>query len=345
MMTQRMKNVRAKQKSSGPTINVMSGADEAYALPLATMLHSLLANVDSGVSIRLYLIDGGFTARTRRQLTDLVERHPLPVSISWVSTDLSEFARLPTLPYLSPVSYARLKLPGLLPDVDRAIYVDADLVVQGDVLELWQTDVGEAPIGAVQDFGVPTVSAPYGIRAYDELELEPTRKYFNSGVLLIDMTTWRKQHLSERALQYLNEYSDELQIADQEALNVAVQDQWHRLDPTWNLTTEYFTHYKADSCPTHDFGKRGDCRSVDDLPDSAAIVHYTSASKPWNADCDHPLRHLFHTYLHDSGWLGPAGRVGWQARHWMGRAWHSVREHTRPLRRRVSLLTGTPESG
>jgi len=343
MMAQRMKSVRAEQKS-GPTINVISGADEAYALPLATMLHSLLSNVDRRASVQLCLIDGGVTTRTRRRLTDLVKRHHIPVSISWVPTDVSEFAHLPTLPYLSPVSFARLKLPGLLPDVDRAIYVDADLVVQGDVLELWQTDVEGAPIGAVQDFGVPTVSAPYGIRAYDDLELEPTREYFNTGVLLIDLTNWRKQHLSERAFQYLSEYSDELQIADQEALNVAVQDQWHRLDPTWNLTTEYFTNFKAGLSPTHDLGKRRNGRSVDGLPDSAEIVHYTSASKPWNADCDHPLRHLFHKYLHDSAWLSPAGRVRWQTRHWVGRVWHSVREHTRPFRRHIPLLTGTPES-
>ena len=178
-----------------PEINVVTGADEAYALPLATMLHSLLSNVKERASVNLYLMDGGFASATRRRLTRLAKQHDAVLSLEWMVPDVSTFAHLPTLPYLSSVTYARLLLPDLLPDLDRAIYVDADVVVQQDVTDLWQTELDGSPLGAVQDFGVPTVGDSYGIRAYNDLGLAASQEYFNAGVLLLDLTAWRNRRL------------------------------------------------------------------------------------------------------------------------------------------------------
>jgi lipopolysaccharide biosynthesis glycosyltransferase len=330
-----MNNQSAGQDSE---INVVTGADEAYALPLATMLHSLLSNVKERASVNVYLMDGGFTSATRRRLTRLAKQHDAVLSLAWMVPDVSTFADLPTLPYLSPVTYARLLLPDLFPNLDRVIYLDADVVVQEDVTDLWQTELNGAPLGAVQDFGVPTVGAAYGIRAYEDLGLDTSQEYFNAGVLLLDLTAWRDQGLSERAVTYLTDYADELRIADQEALNVAVQDRWHRLNPKWNLTTEFFDARPA-SRPVSRANRGTGALNAGTLPDSAAIVHYTSASKPWTPDCDHPLRHLFQDALHRSGWLTLTQQFGWRARYWLGRAWRSARVHARPLRRHVSVLS------
>ncbi|MGH7426947.1 MAG: glycosyltransferase, partial [Candidatus Methylomirabilaceae bacterium] len=77
--------------------------------------------------------------------------------------------------------------PEILPNrVEKAIYLDSDLVVHGNIAELWGVGLGGKPLLAVQDEGARTVGSPWGLRNYSELGLDPSAMYFNSGVLVFD---------------------------------------------------------------------------------------------------------------------------------------------------------------
>jgi lipopolysaccharide biosynthesis glycosyltransferase/predicted O-methyltransferase YrrM len=112
--------------------------------------------------------------------------------------------------------------PSLLP-VERILYLDADVLVRRDLKEIWKTDMGGKPIGAVRDIAFP-IGHP-GLP-----EVNRGRIYFNSGVLLVDLLLIR-QRLPEmkNALATLQETL----YKDQDFLNIFFPD-FYQLDIVWN---------------------------------------------------------------------------------------------------------------
>jgi len=336
--------------SSGP-LAVVTGADEGYAPHLAAMLHSLVQNATSDRRLRLYVFDGGIEPESRRRLTDLAQSGEGAVEVTWLRPSPSAFADLPTLPYISAVTYYRLLIPDLLPStLDRALYLDADVIVERDVSALWALDLGDDAVAAAPDFGVPVVGAPLGIKYHEELGLPATHPYFNAGVLLMNLEVWRRDQITEQVFRHLQEYRDALTLADQEALNAVLARRWRSLDGRWNQTTELHT-----SRDRRDETK-DDVQSSGSEPTAAPfIIHYTSSRKPWHPDCRHPLRHRYLHYLRSSGWYSPLqwwkwygtlqlARMGWAARYYTRSFRASI--HPRLVRQpRSSFEAGSAKGG
>jgi lipopolysaccharide biosynthesis glycosyltransferase len=69
---------------------------------------------------------------------------------------------------------------------------------------------------------------------YAELGIPPSNRYFQSGVLVINLKRWRERNVSERVFHYLAQHKDRVQFLDQGALNAVLFDDWFRLDQRWN---------------------------------------------------------------------------------------------------------------
>src|ERR1041384_4150254 len=121
--------------SSDPII-MACGADDAYAMPLAVTVRSLLDNLEREASVRLFVIDGGLSEESKKRLRESWPADRLRVE--WLKPDLSTLDGVKTSGHIPITSYFRLLVPDLLPaDVERAIYLDSDLVVLGNLAKLW----------------------------------------------------------------------------------------------------------------------------------------------------------------------------------------------------------------
>jgi len=121
-------------------------------------------------------------------------------------------------------------------------------------------------VAAVPEPTLPVMANP---RTYERLRdphLDPTVPYFNAGVLIIDLDSWRRAHVGERALSFIAQYRPALM--DQDALNAVVSGQWLELDPMWNTITYWFR-------------SRSRQRRYSALLRRARIVHYAGHRKPW----------------------------------------------------------------
>lgn len=86
--------------------------------------------------------------------------------------------------HITQAMYYRYLFADMLPKtVTRLIYLDADIICKGNILPLWQTDLQGKVLGAVRDWGEA--------KSCDRIGLKNGR-YFNSGVLLLDLTKWRQ---------------------------------------------------------------------------------------------------------------------------------------------------------
>lgn len=160
--------------------------------------------------------------------------------------------------YAAAVYYYRAFIARLFPQYDKAIYIDSDVVVLGDIGELFKIDLGENVIAARPD---PKVAGIKVFSDYVENALGVSaQEYVNSGVLLMDLKKLRKMHYITKMTDLIREYNADLVAPDQDYLNVVLRGKIMYLDEKWNA------------------------QAGDDLPEDVKLVHYNLMKKPWFDD-------------------------------------------------------------
>jgi lipopolysaccharide biosynthesis glycosyltransferase len=179
------------------SIVVVCASDNNYAMPLAVTMRSAIENLNPAYRILFYIIDGGISISNKRKILRSlipnkceVEFIQIPDSLIKDVTEAHELVEKDidkSKPaYISIASFYRLLIPELLPKhIDKAMYLDCDLVIKKDLSELWQTEFGEHHILAVRDAWIPNISSFEGKLNYQVLGIDPTAPYFNAGVLLM----------------------------------------------------------------------------------------------------------------------------------------------------------------
>jgi lipopolysaccharide biosynthesis glycosyltransferase len=305
------------------SVTVVCGADDRYAMPLTVTLRSALDGLADDRQLVAYVIDGGIRPRNRTRMLDSLD--PERSRVYFVPADPGAFSDAVVSPgHISVATYYRIAVPRLLPpEVERAIYLDSDLVVLGDLGALFDTDLDDRPLAATVDVAVPTVSAPFGLRNYRELGLVPDVPYFNAGVLAMDLDRWRRDDVTGRAFAYLKSHGDQIRFWDQDVLNAVLAGDFRTLDPRWNQLPFVF-----DANRRMPFGPD----VLERLLSDPWIVHFATASKPWQLSCAHPRRDLFFAALDRTAW------AGWRPRRTLAetRAGRAVTRLQRSMRVRVS---------
>jgi lipopolysaccharide biosynthesis glycosyltransferase len=277
-------------------LHVAAACDESYAMPLAAMIASLAANLSVSRSACVHVLQRRLSTSLRTKIEESVCRDS--VRIDWIDINdnclRSLVNTLRSFDTVSLESYYRLLLPDVLPqELDKVIYLDSDLVVHQDISKLWDLEIANTSLLAVPELfpASERVSSSAGIRLYRELELPSELKFFNSGVMLINLKKWRHEHVSAQALIYLDAAAQYLRWHDQEALNAVLAGDWTELDSRWNVTM-------------HAVRSSAETRRYADLIQNPYIVHFNSARKPWQPDFSLGFQDLFYHYLDSTAWKG-----------------------------------------
>jgi lipopolysaccharide biosynthesis glycosyltransferase len=283
-------------------IVVACTADQGYVMPLAAMLTSLVAHLDGRRALSVYVIDAGIPPADRDRLAASLES--AKVGIQWIPSRSGARPELPAWGRLQPAVYERLALPDYLPDsVSKAIWLDCDLLSEQDLSRLWDTDIGDRFALAVQDMIVPYVSSPMGVARHSELGIRGSSKYFNAGVMAVNLDLWREHRVAERVMDYLWHHWEDVVFLEQEGLNVVLAGKWGELDPRWNQNAGVSgrSFYKP---------KHMDETTYERVVRDPWIVHFTGSLKPWSVYGDSRSRALYFSYLDRTPWAGYRPRRG-----------------------------------
>lgn len=232
-------------------ISIVVASDNHYAILIGALLKSIEVNHKTSEHIDFYIIDDGISTKNRRKITESINSSF--ISIHWLlsSTIVPEGITIPVDKSAFPLTtYLRIFSPYVLPEeVERIIYLDVDTIVMTDISQLWHTDLKSYVIGAVIDVGKTVDCTWGGIPNYRELGLAPTTKYFNAGIMLIDVVKWKEQDISRKVIDALRIYKKHVVLVDQYGLNVVFANGWLELDPKWNWfatfphDTPYIIHF------------------------------------------------------------------------------------------------------
>ena len=243
-------------------VPIFFSVNDAYSPFLATAIHSIRENASPEFDYNIHILTDDISAENRRKLSGLgterfrIHFHPLTELLRAIPA-VEKLSQHCFGAFSSLTIYFRLFMPDLFPQYDKGIYLDADLVVPGDISRLYREPLGRRLVGAVADYSIQKI-APF-MQYIDQYVGVDHRNYVNSGVLLLNMKRLREVNLTGRFLGWVEKYGLETVAPDQDYLNALCWDCIHYLDPDWNAMPS-------------------ECLSVMDDPQ---IIHFNLASKPW----------------------------------------------------------------
>jgi lipopolysaccharide biosynthesis glycosyltransferase len=293
--------------SSNNPLILVCAADDNYAMQIAITIRSVLENLGSDRKVVQYIIDGGIKEHNKRKILQAID--PERCHVNWLSNPDALIAKVEGLnnlhlgdssaaAHLTIATYYRILIPELLPhQYQKVIYLDCDLVINGDLGKLWDIEMGDNYLLAVQDQAAPYVSSAAGLMNYQALGIAADAKYFNAGVLVINLEKWRSERIDSQLLEYLKNYQDFIRWHDQDALNGVLAGKWGELDPRWNQMPQIYSYSSWQDSPFSE-------TTYNNIVRDPYIIHFSSSSKPWNSREKHPYMHLFFKYLDLTPWSG-----------------------------------------
>lgn len=244
------------------TVSLFFTAD-IYTLPyLSVALQSVRDNASRNAVYDAYVLHEGIAP-------DALTR------LSYLQTDNFSIRFYETNESIRSGDCIPLQIARMFPDLNKALYLHCDVVVTSDVAELFAYDLGDDPVGAVPDETVLTT--PY-LREYAESVLGiPAPRYYNTGVLLLNLRALRNECISDAP--YVSRPADEYFSPEQERFNELFSERVRRLPQIWN---------KMPLLPLDDLRPR--------------LVHFSQTRKPWRRN-GVPYREYFWKYAARSAFL------------------------------------------
>ncbi len=263
-------------------IPVFLAADDNYAPFVATTMASILKNTKSHIDF--YVLSNKISKINQQKIKNTKNFFPNSrFSVRFREIDMEKFEKFNGgFSHITITAYARWMIPDLYPNLNKAIYLDDDIIVVGDIAELYNQNLEGNIVGAVHD--VSDIS-PNGPSRYNLLKRYGKFKneyVWNSGVYLIDCKKWRENDITRKLIAQKQEIIDyhkkhnlKLGSADQDTLNVILQD-YKALPLKYNVHPFAINECKKRNNCSQLLGQEGD-----ELFRDATIIHYTSPVKPW----------------------------------------------------------------
>ena len=269
-------------------IHIACCSNEKLAPIFGVVVTSIGINVTSD-DVTIHLVHNSLKPRTVKRLQKIADKYKVELDFKQIDTDILKDCYFDKSKHYGDIMmFARLLLSSVLPDLDKIIYLDCDIVVLKDLQSLWNLDISD----------VAVAMAP-GLTFEDKKSLNrlgmTSGYYLNSGVILMNLDYWRKHDVQNRIFSYILEKGDKLIYNDQDALNSILQNEHEELHIKYNFSYYYFHRligvlYKEK------------IHEIIEARDNPIIFHYFGPLKPWSLGAYLPGKELFIKYQKLSGW-------------------------------------------
>lgn len=256
------------------SVPIFFATDDNYAPYLAVSIASLLSNASKEYIYDIHILTSQMSDDNRLRISAIATDNS-KIVFDDVGEKMRAIAdKISLRDYYSVATYYRIFIAEMFPEYDKAIYIDSDTVILGDISVMYNTDIGDHLVGAIQD-DVMLIDI-FG--RYSEVVLGiDSNKYFNAGVLLMNLKLFRSTDMEGRFLSLISKRRFPV-AQDQDCLNLLCKDLVYYFTFEWNLD------------PIDLFKDR-----------SPSIIHYKMHRRPWHYDGVLFGEH-FWDYTHMSGY-------------------------------------------
>ena len=250
-------------------INIAFCINNGYVPQLLTVLTSVMKNTTRDV--HAYIFSSDLDGISRAMITKLNSAfNKLHVSIVPVNSD--ELNKLPrNIDYISAETYYRYLVADFLPDLSKILYMDADIIVNGDLGPLYDMDISDNYIAGAHDAYIADINHK------PTIDFKGSDLYVNAGVLLMNLERIRADKMGQKWIDATTELANKIKFQDQDIINITCRGKIGELDSIYNYTSHnILTEPKK-------FRR-------------AVIIHYTGKNKPWLPDSRHKMKSVWIKY-------------------------------------------------
>ena len=185
-------------------------------------------------------------------------------------------------------TYYRILLPEILPEAQKVLYLDCDLIVRANLSELWETNIEGCAFACVKD-RKDNIKERVKTLGYSQQD-----SYFNSGVTLMNLDFLRDFGFSEKAFAFISSKRHLLKYVDQCVINAVCHGYFKELSIKWNMMVPFFMKLP----PVVEEQRE----NLEKYISNPYIIHYTTEYKPWFKECKHPYKSEYWKYQRLSPW-------------------------------------------
>ncbi len=262
-------------------IPIFFGVDDSYAPFLGVALNSAIKNCSPSRKYKAIVLYQELKESNYEKLKSLetenfaIEFVAMQNELESITDRMSNRLRCD---YFTLTIYFRIFIPAMFPQYEKAIYIDSDVVLNSDIAELYDTEIGDNYIGACSDKSI--VDVPPLVHYVENAVGIKIQNYINSGVLLMDLNKLREKKLETKFLDLLNTYHIDCIAPDQDYINALCKDKIYYLGEEW------------DTMPNENHPELKNPK----------LIHYNLFSKPWCYD-NIQYEDKFWKYAEDSGYI------------------------------------------
>ena len=259
-------------------MNILITVDDNYIDVATKMLYSLKLYNNRLI---IHVIYDNLSSSSIYMLKEFIKENNIG-ELKLYKFDSSKFnLQVVMTKYITKTCYFRLYSPYIIKDVDRLLYLDPDIVCQGSIEELYNTDLGKDILGGCPNM-LRAGYEEYRRKMLRTIDLPPYAEYINSGVLLIDMKKFRDFISQEELTKFLEEKSSLYEFQDQDTINKVFYNKIKILDNNYNYQINATDRWKTDIKKT--------------------LIHYSEIKKPWKNDYDDTYKAIpYYKLLHIMG--------------------------------------------
>ena len=278
-------------------MNIILATDDNYVQHCGVTIKSI---VTFNKDVVFYLLTEGLAQDNIRRLEEIAVINGGSLKICKVPSEIVKYFPMSKVAsdHISLATYYRLFITTLLPaTVEKAIYLDCDMIIRSSLDDLWCTNIEGRPLGAVyQSLGWSDHNDSWG-----RLKIPREYGYFNAGCILLNLRYLREIDFQNKAISFINSNFKSIISHDQDVLNALFYDLALVLPCKWN----YLSLFLNKNLKQKDFPSS--CQYISELCASdfePSIVHFVSKPKPWDFGCDNPYTKEYYYYLSGTPWAG-----------------------------------------
>lgn len=242
-------------------MNIVFSADDKYAKHLGVAVVSILDNNTSNNRINFYILSANISKSNQEMLEALTGRYK-NVKIRFVFIDDKVFDSFPlNIKHVTKEAYFRYMIADALPKIKKALYLDVDILVLGDLYNLWLTNIGDYFIaGSHKEYFAKEFP---GYKEYIGLKNDDI--YINSGVMLLNLDKIREFNKVKELFNNTKKLRNIIKIQDQDIINITFNRNIKNISNIYNYT-------------------ESDRKEKSRKNSEVIIAHFNTSNKPWNSD-------------------------------------------------------------
>lgn len=263
-------NVESDKKE----IPIFFSTDNNYVPFLDVTIRSLIANASKDYKYHIVVLNTGLDTEKTDKIKAM-ENENFRIEFADISYAIKDIRdKLPNEQHFGLATWYRLFIQSLFPEYDKILYLDCDIVVLGDISELYNTDLEDNYIaGVIENWILHSPVFSYYTREAVGIE---SKEYINAGIMVIDLKKFRENEIEQKFVKLINTYNFDVIDPDQSYINYLCHGKIKYLPFEWNRTP-----LENVTC------------------ENPKIVHYALGAKPWH-NPDMFLGFYFWEYAKDS---------------------------------------------